>query len=448
MFFGSYDYGVCYASNIIDYEEALNRQINSKGQLRQKVFKRALEGINAEYKKQQNADHNNQEIVDKNQEMADCKIKECQVNLKRLNSTEIKEGCKQSKIDEHPERAQSSSPTFAQPSAVYSKPRAAHQKAKSSQQQKPKVSTPKPKVAKPKVHPEAFASVKEHLKPLKVHNPNIQTISYEQWIEQEAAKKKNIPLPVVMNKADCPQYDLELPPTQLATFDTIAEWKECVYELLEKTNDPVQKYFMEGTYDMVELAIHLDHALFSSDRDLGYAMQLLTDLKHLVWKRVDTDKLQQIPEAVDTIRKLCNFTDVPVEFEDEDVFYFIRKLSGQVYGYIMVRLLLSLTLNTNLKCFEYFRKASQTCRRMIPSLSGTHLSSDAPRSRKSLMNQKLPLRSWSPLSRTRMASPVTRISSPGSWKSSPAVRLPSTTRKSSEATMKLKGSPIAQHDFK
>lgn len=145
-----------------------------------------------------------------------------------------------------------------------------------------------------------------------------------------------------IEKKTCPPYVLELPPSELATFDTIEEWTECFYDLQEKVEVPVQMRFIEGIFDLVEATIHLEQALFSDNPDLGYAMELVGKLKYDVWPRVDASKLQQVSKAVDVIRRACKYVGIVKETEDDDAIDFIRKLSGHVFSNIMVRFILNL----------------------------------------------------------------------------------------------------------
>lgn len=285
LFFGSEDYGICSPSNIVKCNEASLGKLGTKSTLKKATFKRALAGMRAEERKR--------------------KLDACFVKLKRLSEDEINNGCKRRKLGETEQRAVTSSPKLRLEDLI--------------------------------------------TKPINIQNLNIDFGKLDPSFRQFLGFNMNITpfniekeVPQAKTTQEASSQEFVLPPSEIANFNTIVEWKDYVRDLLASVKNPVQKRLLEGTYNMVEITILLEHALYSDEPNLDYALELFYELKN-IWPRVDVSKLQRVPDAMDVIRNACHYVGVmnsvlsDAEAENAmDTVEFIRKHASEIFNSIKV----------------------------------------------------------------------------------------------------------------
>lgn len=298
-------------SKIVKYNEVAISKLVSKPTLKKQSFKKALAGIRAEENKRRK--------------------EACFVKLERLSSAEISDGCGRETLEEAEQRE---------------------------------------KAREPKLRLEDLIP-----KPFDFRELNIPFDKLDPSFRQFLGFNMNFP-PVAASQAKigqetCSPFEFVLPPSEIANFNTIVEWQNYVCDLLVNVKNPAQKRLLEGTYKMVEITIFLEHALYSDNPNLSYALKLLNDLKYKVWPRVDVSKLQQIPDAVDIIRNACQYvgkvkkTSSKQEVELK-IIELIKKLASEIYSFIKVINLFRFLILKFLKQFISNRLASRI-RRKFPS---------------------------------------------------------------------------------
>lgn len=296
-YFGCDDYGICSGPNMVKYNAAPNDGLVTKATGKKVAFRYALAAMQTKA-----AQSNN-------------KVRRCSVNLKRLSNSEIVIECKRSKLE-------------TKDSSI--SPRGSHPRLASNDMIMSPINIP---------------GLNAHFSKL--------GISFRRFIGFELSE---------MQAKDKTGQDstspdkFMLPPAEIANFNKIDEWKQFVHELLENVEDPAEKKLLKGTYRMMEIAIKLEHVLYSNTPNLDKASRLLVKLKRKVWPTVDVSKLQHIPDAIDVIRSACHYVGVIEEVVDEDeadkildTIENIRDFASDVFGNIIV----SLSLPRLLQCSDF-----------------------------------------------------------------------------------------------